>query len=351
MSRCSLVTLGALLYLGAVAHAAAPAPLSAQGGAPAAAPSPAAKTVPAAAPSPAAKTAPATSPAAAAAAPVSGEQADAEPELAGYDSPAAALAAILQRAESDTGGSAPRIVAFGEYHELKGNSGVKSALKRFAEQLLAVLQPLTSDLVVETWVTAGGCGKEESKVVKDVEKTTKRPVTTENELVTLIKQARESHVQPHILELSCGEYQGLLDKEGAVDYGKMLKLLSELLARKIAQVKLRREAAGVRKIVAVYGGALHNDLYPSADFRPYTFGPGTAIAFPGQYLEVDLYVPEFIAKDPGISKEPWFAKYQQARRSATRDARGRTWVVRRGKASFILLFPPTQARGPRSRFP
>lgn len=324
MSRRSLVTLGALLCLGAVGHAAGPAPT----------PEP---TAPIATAAPAAATAPAETPAATA----SGDRPDAEPELAGYDSPAAALAAILQRAGSDAGGSAPRIVAFGEYHELKGNTGVKSALKRFAEQLLAVLQPLTSDLVLETWVTAGGCGKDESKVVKDVAKTTQRPVTTENELVTLIKQARESHVQPHILELSCGEYQGLLDKEGAVDYEKMLKLLSELLERKIAQVKLRREAAGVRKIVAVYGGALHNDLYPSAEFRPFTFGPGTAIAFPGQYLEVDLYVPEFIDKDPGIGKEPWFAKYQQARRSA-KDARGRTWVVRRGKASFILLFPPTR---------
>ena len=327
MSRRSLVTLGALLCLGAVGHAAGPAPTH----------EPTAPSAAAATAAPAAATAPAETPAATA----SGDRPDAEPELAGYDSPAAALTAILQRAGSDAGGSAPRIVAFGEYHELKGNTGVKSALKRFAEQLLAVLQPLTSDLVLETWVTAGGCGKDESKVVKDVAKTTQRPVTTENELVTLIKQARESHVQPHILELSCGEYQGLLDKEGAVDYEKMLKLLSELLERKIAQVKLRREAAGVRKIVAVYGGALHNDLYPSAEFRPFTFGPGTAIAFPGQYLEVDLYVPEFIDKDPGIGKEPWFAKYQQARRSA-KDARGRTWVVRRGKASFILLFPPTR---------
>ncbi|HRI51644.1 MAG TPA: hypothetical protein PLW65_15800 [Pseudomonadota bacterium] len=329
MSR-SLVTLGALLYLGAVGHAAGPAPAGARADAVKVAAAPAAAKAPAA-------TAPAGSDASA-----GGDRPDAEPEISGYDSPALALTAILQRAEADAGGSAPRVVAFGEYHELKGNTGVKSALKRFGEQLLAVLQPLTSDLVLETWVTAGGCGKDESKVVKDVAKTTKRPVTTENELVTLIKQARESHVQPHILELSCGEYQGLLDKEGAVDYEKMLTLLSDLLARKIAQVKLRREAAGVRKIVAVYGGALHNDLYPSAEFRPYTFGPGTAIAFPGQYLEVDLYVPEFIDKDPGLSKEPWFAKYLQARRSPARDGHPRTWVVRRGKGSFILLFAPTK---------
>ena len=282
-----------------------------------------------------------------AAAPVSlGSEAkpDADPELASYDSPADALTAILKRAETDAGGSPPRVVAFGEYHELKGNSGIKSALKRFAEQLLTVIQPATSDLVLETWVTAGGCGKEEKSVVKDVQKTTKRPVTTENELVTLIKQAKAVGVQPHILELSCDEYQGLLDKEGGVDYEKMLKLLSDLLAKKIAQVKVRRSAAGVQKIVAVYGGALHNDLYPSADFRPYTFGPSTAIAFPGQYLEVDLYVPEFIDKDPGVIKEPWFAKYVQARRggAGAKDGRSKTWVVRRGKGSFILLFPPTR---------
>ena len=290
----------------------------------------------------AAPAAPAAAGAIAAPAPV--DQADADPEITGYDSPADALTAILKRAETDSGGTAPRIVAFGEYHELKGNSGVKSGLKRFSEQLLSVLQPQTADLVLETWVTAGDCGKEESKVVKDVKQTTKRPVTTENELVTLIKQARATGVQPHILELSCSEYQGLLGTDGAVDYEKMLKLLGDLLAKKIAQVKLRREAAGIRKIVAVYGGALHNDLYPTEEMRPYTFGPGCAIAFPGQYLEVDLYVPEFIAKDEALSKEPWFAKYTQMSRSASgsKSSATKTWVVRRGRASFILLFPRTR---------
>ena len=204
-----------------------------------------------------------------------------------------------------------------------------------------MLQPATADLVLETWVTAGDCGKEENKVVADVKQTTRRPVTTENELVTLIKQAKATGVQPHILELQCAEYQALLGPDGAVDYEKMLKLLGDLMAKKIAQVKLRREAAGIRKIVAVYGGALHNDLYPADDFRPYTFGPSTALAFPNQYLEVDLYVPEFIAKDPGLVKEPWFAKYTQASRAAGPKS-AKTWVVRRGKASFILLFPRTR---------
>ncbi len=272
-----------------------------------------------------------------------GDQPDADPEVTGYDSAADALAAILKRAETDSG-VAPRVVAFGEYHELKGNTGIKSGLKRFGEQLLTVLQPLTTDLVLETWVTAGGCGKEEKQVVADVKQTTKRPVTTENELVTLIKQAKATGVQPHILEISCGEYQALLGADGAVDYEKMLKLLSDLLAKKIAQVKLRREAAGTRKIVAVYGGALHNDLYPAEDFRPYTFGPSTALAFPGQYLEVDLYVPEFITKDQALIKEPWFAKYTLASRSAPAGKKPTTsaWVVRRGKGSFILLFPRTR---------
>jgi hypothetical protein len=266
----------------------------------------------------------------------------ADPEIQSYDSPVTALAAILKRAETDAG-NPPRVVAFGEYHELKGNNGVKSALKRFSEQLLAQLQPATSDLILETWVTAGNCGKEEKQVTNDVEKTTKRPVTTENELVTLIKQARSIGVQPHILELSCAEYQGLLGDNGSVDYEKMLKLLSDLLAKKIAQVKLRREAAGVRKIVAVYGGALHNDLYPTPEFLPFTFGPSTAMAFPGQYLEVDLYVPEFIGNDPELRKQPWAVKYAQALKAAPgKAARTKSWVVRRGKGSFILLFPRTR---------
>lgn len=257
-----------------------------------------------------------------------------KPEASLYDTPAAALAAIVARAEQDAG-QPPRVVAFGEYHETIKNGGVPSALKRFTLQLLPVLQPLTSDLVLETWITEGGCGKEEKAVVKDVEKTTQRPVTTEDELVTLAKQAKASGVQPHILNLSCKDYQELLDGKGQVDYEKMLKFLAEQLHKKVVTIGKARADKGVSKIVAVYGGALHNDLYPQEELRPFTFGPTADAAAPGRYLEVDLYVPEFITNDESLRAQPFFAVWRKAQRP------GKTVVVRRGPRSFILLFPVT----------
>lgn len=314
LRRCLVLplSLAGLLLAPSALQAAAPSPVTTEAAKPAAAPA----------------TTAASPPAASASYPVPDDQ----PELTLHDSPEDALRAILQRAAKDSG-MPPRIVAFGEYHELKGNSGVPSALKRFSTQLLAVLQPDLSDLVLETWVTEGNCGKQETAVVKDVQKTTKRPQTTESELVTLIKQARGLGVQPNILTLTCAEYQGLLDDKGAVDYEKMLKLLGDSLHKKIAQVRLRRAQAGINKIVAVYGGALHNDVFPSDELRPFSFAAATELMFPGQYLEVDLYVPEFIARDASLAKESWFDGYQKLQKP------GKTVVVRRGKSSFILLFP------------
>lgn len=289
----------------------------------------------AAAPAAAAPAAPAPAPAQDEPLPV----ADAQPEVSVHGSPAEALRAVLERARKDAADQPPRIVAFGEYHQTTGKTQIKSALKRFTEQLLTVIQPETSDLVIETFLTEGNCGKKEEAVVQDVEKTTKRPQTTESELVTLIKQAKAGGVQPHILQVSCKQYESVLGSDGNVDYERMLRLLADLLRERFTTLRERRTKAGVDKIVAVYGGALHNDLYPSQkELLPFTFGPAASRAFPGRYLEVDLYVPEFIAGDQNVAKELWFPRYSKQARA------GKTVVVRRGPASFVILFPQSNKK-------
>lgn len=258
----------------------------------------------------------------------------AAPELTLHDSVTAALSAIFERAQQDSG-KKPHLVAFGEYHQTKGKTQIKSALKRFAEELWPTVQPGSSDLILETFVTEGNCGKEEKKVVKDVEKTTKRPETTENELVTLIKQAKAQGIQPHILQVSCKDYQSVLDEKAQVDYVKMLKLIGDLLQKRMTEVRLRRQKAGIDKMVMVYGGALHNDLYPQKELADFAFGQSLTEAFPGEYLEVDLYVPEFIETDKTVRAQPWFPLYKKAQKP------GQPVVVRRGPGSFILLFAPS----------
>ncbi len=258
------------------------------------------------------------------------------PEITHHRDSRAALAAILERAERD-GGKKPRLIAFGEYHQLKGRTHIRSALTRFSDELWSTVQPFASDLVMETFIPEGNCGKEEKKVIKDVETTTKRPETTENELVKLVKQAKAQGVQPHILQVSCKDYQSVLDENSQVDYVKMLKLINDLLQKRIAEVRTRRQKAGIDKVVLAYGGALHNDLYPTAELAEYTFGQALTREFPGQYLEIDLYVPEYIASDKQILTQRWYPLYQKARKPTG------VVVVRRGPGSFILVFEPTRS--------
>ena len=244
-----------------------------------------------------------------------------------FDSPAAALGHLLK--------TRPRVVAFGEYHELEGAPKVPSALRRFTDQLLPVLAPRASDLIVETFVPEGRCGKAEEAVVHDVERTTQRPATTESELVTLLKSAKAAGMVPHILSVSCADYEALESDDGSVDYEKLLRLIKTHLQRKITEVLGRR--ARDPRIIGVYGGALHNDLYPRPTFRSFTFGAEIRHLTGGRYLEVDLYVPEYVERDEALVREWWYPLSQRKARP------GDTLLVRRGTASYIILLPRTSA--------
>lgn len=246
-----------------------------------------------------------------------------EPTLRVFATPVDALASLMA--------TRPRVVAFGEFHEIKGGAKVPSAIKRYTDQLFPSLQARASDLIVETWVTEGNCGKKEEQVVKDVATTTKRPESTESEVVTLIKRAKAASVQPHILDLSCIEYQSLLLADGGVDYEKMLDLITRKLREQI-EAALKARVLAPDKVVMVYGGALHNDVFPREELRPYTFAEPVSSAVGGRYLEVDLYVPEFVEHDATLQKEAWFPLWKKQQKP------GKTILVERGPRSYIIVF-------------
>lgn len=250
-------------------------------------------------------------------------------DLQVYDSPAEATEALLQKE--------PRVMAFGEYHQVKGGPKVPSSLQRFTEQMLGVLQTRSSDLVVETWIPEGNCGKKEEAVVTHVEKTTQRPAVTEDEIVTLVRRAKEAGVKPHALHMSCADYQAVYTPNG-VDYEKMLTLLTTQLRGKVEGIlKQRGEGKGV---IMVYGGALHNDLYPREELKAYTFGPSLRERLGEGYMEIDVYVPEYIQSNAAVRKEPWYPTYQQA---VKKQKPGKTVLLTRGPGSYILVFPRAAA--------
>ncbi|MBI5481542.1 MAG: hypothetical protein HY906_21980 [Deltaproteobacteria bacterium] len=263
-----------------------------------------------------------------------------------------ALAHVLQ--------DKPRVVGFGEYHQRVGGPTVPSAIKRFTEQMLPVLATQATDLVVETWVTDGSCGVTEKKVVANVKKTTARPKATENEIVTLALKARAARVQPHALKVGCADYQKMLGGKN-VDYVKLLEFIGRQLRDTAVAAMAQRDRppatargggpdAGVvagsspdggapaggapdrRRLVALYGGALHNDLYPAAGLEAWSFAAD--LAKHGRYVEVDLYVPEYVAGDERLAKEPWFPLLRRA-------GPDRVLVVERDKDSYIFVLSTT----------
>jgi hypothetical protein len=238
-------------------------------------------------------------------------------------SPAAAVSAFV--------GDATGVVAFGELHQTARTAKVQSTLARFTDDILPVVAPRAAHLIVETWVSRGQCGEPEKRVTEDVARTTERPAETENEIVRLLRRAKELGVAPHVLDVDCHEYQSLQTSSG-VDYDRLLKLTRAHLQRAIEQGLALPRPPG-RPLVLVYGGALHNDLRPGAALADYSFGPAVDALTGGAYREIDLYVPELIQALPALRAEAWFSVWQAAARP---DA---TVLIHRGPRSAIVVFP------------
>jgi hypothetical protein len=279
----------------------------------------------------------------------------AEPKLWTFRSEKAALRFLLKRERPD-------VLGLGEYHQKTGGPKVASSLSRFTRAFLPLLRKRASDLVIETWITAGNCGKEEKKVIKDVDKTTKRPEKTESELVTLIKRARKYHIKPHILEMTCKDYKFLLTAKGKVAYERLLAMTGERLRDKVLSItKVRhdpvkravddsmravwskdRGAAAIRDLVLVYGGGLHNDLHPAREVAAWSYAPAVqkGIGNKRRYIELDVFVPEYIERDKTLLiNQRWFEifKRQQSRR--------KTLLFQRADRSYVMVF----ARSARKR--
>ena len=282
-------------------------------------------------------------------APAEARQAPPKKELAPKKAPAPEKAPDLPHRQFRTAGEAlayvlketnPRVLALGEFHQTKGKMKVRSATRRFTETMVPLVGLIASDLVVETWITEGKCGKQEKRVTKSVARTTERPKHTESEIVTMLRRAKALGARPHILKAGCKDYEKLLDKKGKVDYVQLLAFVTRGLRNKAEAILKYRDGqrarakkeAGGRELVVIYGGALHNDLYPYEDLEEFTIGAALKKKTGGRYVELDLYVPEYIQGDETLSKEAWYPLFS---RKASRE---KVLLIQRGDASYILVF-------------
>jgi hypothetical protein len=259
------------------------------------------------------------------------------PRAQRFATPQAAIAAALDETHFAGG-----VVAFGELHQTLATAEVPSALKRFTEQLFPGLAGRLSQLVVETWLTTGRCGEAEKAVTADVQRTTERPAQTETEIETLLRLAQASGVRPSILTIGCQDYQAMR-AGGGVDYDRTLRVTAGALEAALARA-LRAAAVSARttgpRLVAVYGGALHNDLHPEPELAAYSFAAAALKATLGHYVEVDLVVPEYAEGSAAVKAQSWWRAYRAARRP------GVTTLVRRDARSFVVVFPGTASGKP-----
>lgn len=251
-----------------------------------------------------------------------------------YPSAAAAVGALLV----DAGG----VVAFGEVHQDAATARALSSLARFRDEIFPTLAPRASHLLVETWIARGDCGQAEARVTEDVQATTERPPETESEIVSLLRRAREAGVAPHILEISCDEYAALAGPRdggsGRVDYDALLTITTRHLEIAVRQAALLPRTPA-RPLVLVYGGALHNDLYPQAALARYSFARSSYELMRGAYREIDLYVPELVERLPGMRAEPWYRVWRRA-------PAGEVVVIPRSARSAIVVFPRRESARP-----
>ena len=227
----------------------------------------------------------------------------------------------------------PLVLALGESHAQKGAEAVASCTKHFTTELLPLLKDRASDLVVELWVADGKCGKVETQVAEQQKPVTQhQAATNQNEFVTLGTRAKELGIRPLPLRPSCEEYERIA-KAGPSDVAEMLMMIARHTEADIRRLLTARAADAEPKMIVAYGGAMHNDLYPTEERKAWSFGPALSAATTGRYVELDLVVPELIGESDTWKSFVWYPHFDPKAHPT------KTTLFRPRPGSYVLIFP------------
>jgi hypothetical protein len=219
---------------------------------------------------------------------------------------AAAISMIL--AENPT----PQVYAIGEYHQSRRAVAKTSPLARFTREIIALLEPHAHHLVVETWLDSACAAV---------------PDRTDFEIAHMMAAGTKAGLVAHSLPMTCIELDSIIGDHAQVNF----LLLLELVTDKLAASTRALLAEDPDHAVIVYGGALHNDLYPRWPLGELSYAE--PLARDGVHvLEVDLVVPEIVAHMPMVRDEPWFPLLGRA-------SPDRVIVWDRGPGSYVVILP------------
>ncbi len=249
------------------------------------------------------------------------------PEQRLFDSPGEALARVLA--------DKPRVLAIGEAHAQKGSGGIASSAKRFTQELLPTLKGKSSDLLVELMLPAKGCQKK-VEAVREKQKvvTEKQAETDQNEYVLMGQEAKKLGIVPDLLRPSCADLDAI-DKAGPDAVIVSLRTIARLTREQALPMLDRGDKAGGDPLVVTYGGAMHNDTTPPPERADWSFGAELSARVKGRYVELDMYVPEFIQDTESWRRLPWYPHFDKAKNP------GKTTLFHLGPGSYVMIFPAT----------
>lgn len=218
-----------------------------------------------------------------------------------------------------------KVYAVGEYHATRAVKVDKSPLVQFTSEVLDLMIPRSKHLVIETWLDDGCLPGQ--RVKNEVQQQTGRPPSTGTDIEALVMKSAKNKLVTHGLAMTCIEHGSLLDAMGRVDFLRLLELVTEKLGDTTRELVDNDDRA-----VIVYGGALHNDLYPRWQLETLSYADKLNKDLHGGVVEIDLVVPEVIAPMSMVRSEPWFPLIGRA-------APNRVMVWKRGPASFVVILP------------
>ncbi len=214
----------------------------------------------------------------------------------------------------------PAVLAIGEAHAQRGATA-SSSTKRFTDELLPMLAGRASDLLVELMFPPRGCNKEVATAHSvQAPVVTQQAETNKSEYAVMGEAARKLGIIPDLLRPSCDDLAAVNDAgEDAIP--RSLEMIARLTTQQAKKMLTNRGA----KMIVTYGGALHNDASPPPERAAWSYGPALSKEVAGKYVELDVYVPDFITDDATWKKQPWFAEWEAHKSS--------------GKALLITLAP------------
>jgi hypothetical protein len=186
----------------------------------------------------------------------------------------------------------PKVLAIGELHDRNPSEAVRSATYKFNEEIMPAVRSDFTILVYENKTIANDekCSPDVAKMVNGIRSTFPQTHTkNDKEIDRSLSVANSLGLNVVNNTVTCQE---LVDQYGEKDEIKRIKKIAESNKVHLQDLIDNALSASSSARVLSFGGAMHNDLFPSQDLRGLnidaTFGPYFEKKMGTKYVEVDL---------------------------------------------------------------